>query len=265
MSSPAPSPSRPASPSAPAVEEKSDSSPPNAAPDHAESTDDKEVEATAAPTTDAEPSKDEEQPKKDSPPSNSEETAPLTIEWQAVWAPTHNAYYYFNTRTNETTWSNPLAPADSSSTDAPTSAAAQSQQPLAASQPLASTSTSAARFDPAALNGIDPSLAHLDPTLASPLNPSGAYTYSAKFNARTGAFARTDARDPSHLSEYERAKRMSDVYFDVGAWEAEVDARNAAEAESEGKKRKKPTKADLERFKEQKKRKKLSKTAWLRN
>jgi len=91
--------------------------------------------------------------------------------------------------------------------------------------------------------------------------PAG--TFAAKFNARTGAFTRMDARDPSHLSETERAKRMSAVYFDVGAWEQEVEQR-VQEEEAAGKKRKRPSKKDLERFKEQKRLKKIAKTAWLR-
>jgi len=109
--------------------------------------------------------------------------------------------------------------------------------------------------------GIDPSLAYLDPSLAAgPSLPSGAF--SAKFNAKTGAFTAVDGRDPSHLSEYERAKRMSQFYFDVGAWEEELEQRDAAEEER--KKKRKPTKKDLDRFKEQKRQKKIAKTAWLR-
>jgi hypothetical protein len=39
---------------------------------------------------------------------------------------------------------------------------------------------------------------------------------------------------------------MSEVYFDVGAWERDVEERKRAEAaEGEGKKRKRPTKKDL--------------------
>jgi len=90
--------------------------------------------------------------------------------------------------------------------------------------------------------GIDPSLAYLDPSLAAgPSLPSGAFT--AKFNARTGAFTAVDGRDPSHLSEYERAKRMSQFYFDVGAWEEQLEQQDAAG--EEGKKKRKPTKKDL--------------------
>jgi len=71
-----------------------------------------------------------------------------------------------------------------------------------------------------------------------------------------------DGRDPSHLSEHERAKRMSQFYFDVGAWEEELEQQDATEEER--KKKRKPTKKDLERFKEQKRQKKIAKTAWLR-
>ena len=79
-------------------------------------------------------------------------------------------------------------------------------------------------------------------------------------------------------------KRMSSVYFNMEQWEQEVAQRNKQEEEEEanGKKRKRPTKKDLvrdvvkctnavhspkrlqERFKEQKRLKKIAKTAWLR-
>jgi hypothetical protein len=137
----------------------------------------------------------------------------------------------------------------------------------------------------AAAQGIDPSLAHLDPSLAGPSAPGGAYNYSARFNAHTGTFTRPDGRDPTHLSEYERMKRMSSVYFNMEQWEQEVAQRKQQEDEdaANGKKRKRPTKKDLvrrslfpqvlrtlivfrlqERFKEQKRLKKIAKTAWLR-
>lgn len=178
-------------------------------------------------------------------------------DWQAIWSPAHNAYYFYNAKTQETTWANPLQPAASASA---------SPSPSAGSPgPSASTSSMYDLQAAAAAQGIDPALAFLDPSLAAgPSNPA-AFTYSAKFNARTGAFTRPDGRDPSHLSEYERAKRMSEFYFDVNAWEHEVEARKLEEAhEEETRKRKRPTKKDLERFKEQKRAKKIAKTAWLR-
>jgi len=156
-------------------------------------------------------------------------------DWQAIWAPTHNSYYFYNSRTGQTTWENPLQSQGSN-------AVASSST----SYPSASTSTTNSIYAAAEAAGIDPSLAHLDPTLAMPgATPAGAFV--AKFNARTGAFTKMDARDPSHLSEAERAKRMSEVYFDVNAWEKEVEERYQ-EDDASGKKRKRPTKKDLVRF-----------------
>ncbi|KAG0699429.1 hypothetical protein DFH29DRAFT_877332 [Suillus ampliporus] len=184
---------------------------------------------------------------------------PTAGSWQAIWSPQHNTYYFYNSETKETTWINPIQPATSESD--PSSSTPQSG-------PSAIDSHYAALQANAMAQGIDPSLAHLDPSLASSSGVPSNFMYTAKFNARTGAFAKADSRDPTHLSEYERAKRMSEFYFDVGAWERDVETRNRAEAdadaEGEGKKRKRPTKKDLERFKEQKRLKKIAKTAWLR-
>jgi hypothetical protein len=96
--------------------------------------------------------------------------------------------------------------------------------------------------------GIDPSLAHLDLFLAGPSSATGrAYNFSARFNAHTGAFTQPDGRDPTHLSEYKRMKRMSSVYFNMEQWEQEVAQRQQREDEDamNGKKRKRPTEKDL--------------------
>ena len=223
---------------------------------------------------------------------------PSSGNWQAIWSPAHNAYYFYNTTTQETTWVNPLQPAagepsSSSSSSQPASASASTTPPNAqegapsessagATHVPASVAQIYALQEAAAAQGIDPSLAHLDPTLAGPSAPGSAYTFSAKFNAHTGAFTKPDGRDPTHLSEYERMKRMSSVYFNMEQWEQDVAQRNEEE-EANGKKRKRPTKKDLvrdafakahmplhlpnhlqDRFKEQKRLKKIAKTAWLR-
>ncbi|KAG8934111.1 hypothetical protein FRC01_005010 [Tulasnella sp. 417] len=190
--------------------------------------------------------------------------------WQAVWAPTHNAYYFYNTRTKQTTWTNPLQPPSEgqSATQDPPSSSGKGD-PAPASYRAAQSST--LMPDEAVLNGIDPALAHLDPALyAARAGGAPPNTFTAKFNARTGRFtAMSDSRDPSYLSEAERAKRMSSVFFDVDQWETDVASRKAKEAEEAaagtGDKRKRPTKADLERWKDAKKRKKQAKHAWLLN
>lgn len=153
-------------------------------------------------------------------------------DWQAIWSPQHNAYYFYNARTRETTWTNPIQPPTDNTTHT-------NDSPSSSLYPTSSTALYAA----AEAAGIDPSLAHLDPTLVMPGGaPSGSF--AAKFNARTGAFTRLDGRDPSFLSEAERAKRMSAVYFDVNAWESELEQRYEEE-DGNGKKRKRPTKKDL--------------------
>lgn len=192
-------------------------------------------------------SDDTPSPSPDTPASTS--TALSVGAWQAIFSPQHNAYYFYNASTGETTWVNPLLP---SSADPSSSTAAQDTASDAQTSSL-DGNVNINPYDPNSLEaraiaaGIDPSLAHLDPTLAGPSSLAHAGSFTARFNARTGAFAAPEARAPSHLSEYERMKRMSEFYFDMGAWEKEVEERHAEE-EAGGKKRKKPTKKDLVSF-----------------
>jgi len=188
--------------------------------------------------------------------SQQQTQVPSAGDWQAIWSPAHNAYYFCNTATQETTWTNPLQAPIAEATPPVPAGDAPADVDASAGHPSIYDLQAAAEAQ-----GIDPALAYLDPSLvAGPSTDSG---YTAKFNARTGAFARPDGREPSHLSEFERMKRMSEFYFDVNAWEQDVEARKKEE-EAEGKKKKKLTKKDLERFKEQKRLKKIAKTAWLR-
>ncbi|KAJ7291287.1 hypothetical protein C8J57DRAFT_1491784 [Mycena rebaudengoi] len=216
-------------------------------------------------TPDAEVHKDES---KEASPSS-----PSTVDgaWQAIFSPQFNAYYFFNSETQETTWTNPLQPSEPAGETAETPAVPEAETTAAVAeteQPDASIPHYTVLQNAAIAQGIDPHLAYLDPSLAASTSSGGPSTlpsFQAKFNARTGQFAAMDSRSPAHLSEYERAKRMSEVFFDVAAWEQDLAARNQAEAEGSGsdKKRKRPSKKDL-RFKQQKKLKKIAKTAWLR-
>ncbi|KAJ7637611.1 hypothetical protein DFH06DRAFT_1478609 [Mycena polygramma] len=201
------------------------------------------------------------------PPTESE-SAPTAAPtaWQAVFSPQFNAYYFYNSETQETTWTNPLQPPEAAAEPASTAVAPEAETSTAETSSIPHY---AAIQSAAIAQGIDPALAYLDPSLAASTSsaaPAGPVpSFQAKFNARTGQFAAMDSRSPAHLSEYERAKRMSEVFFDVAAWEQNLAQEHAAEAEAGGeKKRKRPSKKDLERFKQQKKLKKIAKTAWLR-
>lgn len=180
--------------------------------------------------------------------AQSQTTALSAGAWQAVFSAQHNAYYFYNTSTGETTWVNPL---QSSSSD-PASSSTEAQDTGADTGADAADSTvNPNPYDPNSLEaraiaaGIDPSLAYLDPSLAGPSSAAHTGNFTARFNARTGAFTAADGRAPSHMSEYERMKRMNAFYFDVGAWENEVEQRDAEEKEGGGKKRKRPTRKDL--------------------
>jgi hypothetical protein len=184
-------------------------------------------------------------------------------DWQAIYSPAHNAYYFYNCVTQETTWANPLVPPESDS-NAPSVTKSESP-PSPASVPSAgdSVSTRLSASTPFSAqprssssnpsNGIDPELAFLDPSLLASTSSGGGSVpvFTAKFNARTGRFAGGDARDPNYISEYERAKRMSEAYFDVDGWKAQVEDRDAKKRAAEvgeqggGAKKKRPTKADL--------------------
>ena len=125
--------------------------------------------------------------------------------WHAIFAPQYNAYYFYNSETNETTWTNPFQHPESAVSAAPSvSASASTSKSPEPSQPEPPTSSHDALQQAAIAAGIDPSLAYLDPSLAiSASTDAPANTFTAKFNSRTGAFTAVDSRDPGHLSEYE--------------------------------------------------------------
>ncbi|KAF4613238.1 hypothetical protein D9613_010888 [Agrocybe pediades] len=260
------------------------------------------ISKSQSPETDAESRSDSGSARpSEAPESRSTSEVPPTTQWQAVWSPQYNAYYFYNPTTQETTWVNPLQPEASTSATPSTStaeASSSSSTPEAAGSGAAGPSSSSGYQQPtlsaqaqhkaaleaaAIAQGIDPALAHLDPSLltaaipgaSASADPSMGPVFTAKFNARTGQFAPAASRDPTHLSEYERAKRMSEFYFDVNKWEedlakrggrlrGEEDGEGSANGDGSDKKRKRPTKKDIERFKEQKRQKKIAKTAWLR-
>ncbi|WVW85532.1 hypothetical protein I302_107570 [Kwoniella bestiolae CBS 10118] len=181
--------------------------------------------------------------------------------WQAVWAAEQNAWYFWNRNTGEVTWTNPLDPSTSNST----------QPPLFAE----STSSSATYPDNSAFGGdpsqpeIDPGLAHLFGGDAGSSSAGGdPAMQKAMFNSRTGKFTSMNYEyTVGHLDEYNRAKRMGNHYFDVDGWErqkAEENERKRKAAEEGGRGERKVTKKDMERFKKKNAEKKARSQAWLR-
>jgi hypothetical protein len=153
------------------------------------------------------------------------------------------AYYFWNSKTNETTWTNPLVPPPS----APAAGSSSSTQPplpneqpplptenppLPTEQPplpqapwgqaYGAPSSSTAAYSQAGvpadggLPPIDPDLAHL-----LPREQRGGDGYqTAAFNSRTGRFTPANFQyTVDHLAEANRAKRQEGVFFDVQEWE----------------------------------------------
>ncbi|TXT15625.1 hypothetical protein VHUM_00128 [Vanrija humicola] len=172
--------------------------------------------------------------------------------WQAVWSPERNAYYFWNTATDEVTWVNPLAPAS----DGPP----LPNEPAPAS--AGSSSSLAPRAAPTTAPEMDPGLAFLLPPEARTVDGS-----SAMFNARTGRFTPVDySYSVHHLDEWNRAKRMSERFFDVEGWEKQKAAENAKRKADEAAgivRETKITKKDMDRFRKKKAEHKAKRQAWL--
>ena len=144
---------------------------------------------------------------------------PPTTTWQAIFAPQYNTYYFYNPVTQETTWTNPLQQSQpeastSTSTSTTTTATPSSsatgtsvvetesetqvqnegeEEEDTGAQGTANTSTAtsaaAARYaalqEAALAQGIDPLLAHLDPSLLAPTVPGSSSGPSGMFSSLT--------------------------------------------------------------------------------
>ncbi|GAA5838686.1 hypothetical protein JCM11251_003263 [Rhodosporidiobolus azoricus] len=173
--------------------------------------------------------------------------------WQAVFSPEANAWYFWNSETQETTWTNPRAVPEPSEAAAAEAASSSALPPAEEAQ--------------STLPGIDPELAWLDPSAAVRGGKGGVgVTQTARFNARTGRFQADPAMNPDRISDFQRGHRQQEAYFDVEGWESSLAGKGlkrAAEASDESAKKRPSTKQvdQFRRAKEEKKRKKL--TSWL--
>ncbi|KAK4049867.1 hypothetical protein OIV83_003923 [Microbotryomycetes sp. JL201] len=167
--------------------------------------------------------------------------------WTAVWDPAHNAYYFFNSITNETTWTNPLEANGERS-----ASTVKDQDELAV--------VSDVKNDP--LGGIDPDLAFLDPNLQRRELGSGGIV-QGRFNARTGRFQADATANPDRVSEYNRGVRQQQAFYNVDSWTEGLQGRGLrlrdSDAESEATNRKKPSSKEVQAFKQRKEAKKRAK------
>ncbi|KAI5481170.1 WW/Rsp5/WWP domain containing protein [Pseudohyphozyma bogoriensis] len=172
--------------------------------------------------------------------------------WTAVWSADANAYYYWNANTQEVTWENPLAGGASANAEASTS-----------SKPAdGGDGRSAVDY-----GGIDPELAYLDPNLARAAGAGGsAPVFQARFNSRTGRFQGDPSMNPDRISDFSRAERQQNAYYDVGGWNESLEGRGIKRAgeETDGRKAKKPTAKQVEQWKQKKVEKQKRALSWLK-
>lgn len=185
-----------------------------------------------------------------------------------MWDPARQAWYFWNSVTQETTWENPLekTKADKSSDNKVKTAVETAERSAMTDEEIAEA------------HGIDPNLAYLDPALfASEIRQArtGNATYASKgaFDSRTGKFVPLSAtgtkgtHDPSRLSHANQADRQMSAFFDIQQYELERKSsrEEKEQEEAEGISRKRPpTKKELQRYKERAREKKAAKYAWLR-
>jgi hypothetical protein len=115
--------------------------------------------------------------------------------WQAIWEPSANAYYFYNSETQESTWLNPRLPPDEAAAhlanNPPTFNYAPDNYTLPQSIPAESAPDSV--YDP----------------------ETGEYGFTARFNARTGKFQNNPEHTAENFSTQGQIMRESREYFDV--------------------------------------------------
>lgn len=219
---------------------------------------------------------------------------PNSHPWQAVWDATRNAWYFWNSVTQETTWENPLAGKGADKGGKPAEDPASRLEGDAGEGKTAAQVVSNMTDEEVALAcGIDPDLAYLDPgmyateiqqarmgmgTGASSSSAGGAgYRLAGAFDSRTGEFVPLQKvgqgaeHDPSRLGHAFQADRQMSAFFDVQQYHEERKREHEAQqgaqtTDDDGRiKRHRPTKKELKQFKERAKEKKAAKHAWLRS
>lgn len=191
------------------------------------------------------------------------EEAPPAAEddgWDFHWDAAHQAYFFYNRFTNETTWDNPRLRSTGTSSAGPSTAAPDAAEPPKNERPPAGG------YNPAIHGDYDPNAwyakteeAESDPT--QPADPAAAYAAMGSFNRFTGRW-QADEDNPDKHNDENKTRRQMNAFFDVDAAANAHDGRSL-KAERSGKK---PSKAELKQFKEKRRAKKEEKRrAWLRD
>jgi hypothetical protein len=177
--------------------------------------------------------------------------------WQPIWDPTFGSYYFYNSKTGDTTWTNPRVP---EATNAPFVAAE-------AGSPEGSTAAAAyhdpLQYNPAIHGDYDPTAPYAQPRETPQEAAPAEYTATAAFNRFTGKFTPSfSTKVPENYNDENKSKRQMEFYFDVDAAANSHDGKSLkAERQT-----RKLTKKELKAFKEKRRaRKEEKRKAWLKD
>ncbi|KAL7626298.1 hypothetical protein AAE478_003069 [Parahypoxylon ruwenzoriense] len=181
--------------------------------------------------------------------------------WTFHWDADHQAYFFHNRFTGQSTWENPRMADTRTSTSQAPAAAADIPEPPKDEQPPAGGYNPAIHgdYDPNAwyAQGGEKNTSEHDHAV----DASAAYAAIGSFNRFTERWQGADQNTERHTDEA-KSRRQMNAFFDVDAAANSHDGRSL-KAERSGKK---PTKAELKQFKEKRKaRKEEKRRAWLRD
>ncbi|KAJ2959806.1 hypothetical protein NQZ79_g4737 [Umbelopsis isabellina] len=224
------------------------------------------------------------------PPLEGEDVTEETA-WVPTWDEDSQAYYWWNTITNETTWDNPYPEGEGNPENAEDAQAYYEGPEYYANQGYYDPGYADNQYDagPAGSNPLDAVLSKIDTEVRGQLDktteterpfhsynelfdpsesiqqqPTSAYQSVAHFNSRTGKFTSSmeaDRLNPEYMSLESRAKRQMQYYFDVDAYQEQ---RNRERQSNVAGQKRPLTKKEIEKFKRQKQEKKEKrKREWL--
>ena len=184
--------------------------------------------------------------------------------WDYHWDATHQAYFFFNRITNESTWENPRTRTSGASAPAAAAAPAAPSAPGVPELPK-NEKPPAGGYNPAIHGDYDPNAWYAQsseaPEVGQAAVPSTEAAYAAigSFNRFTGRW-QADDQNPDRHNDESKSKRQMNAFFDVDAAANSHDGRSL-KAERSGKK---PSKTELKQFKEKRRaRKEEKRRAWL--
>ena len=176
--------------------------------------------------------------------------------WQAIWDAQHQAYYFYNALTGQSTWTNPRVP--SATTLPPTlpteGAEGAEYAPGMDQPPLEGEGEGDLGYEPTYYQ-----LAHgiTDPSAVTAEDIASTYTSTGSFNRFTGKWQA--GKNPENYNDENKSRRQMEFYFDVDAAANSHDGRSL-KAERQ---MKKLSKKELKAFREKRKEKKEQKRrAW---